>query len=78
MGKDWIKYPSIKANTIEKNIDLIMLLILLSIIKEIKDITKPIEKIKWKLKFFISNPCKVAKIFHIETKLNKNKDEIIQ
>ena len=41
-----LEMSSIKTNTIEKNIDLIMLLILLSIIKELKDIAKPMEKIK--------------------------------
>jgi len=33
---------------------------------------------KLKLKFFTSSPCKVAKIFHIETKQNKKNEETIE
>ena len=77
IGKDCIKQLSIKVNTKEKNIDLIILLILLPKIKQLKEIIKPLTKIIIKLKFFTSNPCKVVKIFHIETKLNKNSEEII-
>ena len=50
-------------------------LILLPILKWAKDIRRPKIKIICKLKFLISNPCKVANIFHIETKkIKKNED----
>ena len=77
-GKDCIKQLSKKVKAKEKNIDLILLLILLPKIKQLNEIIKPKKKIKLKLKFFTSSPCKVAKIFHIETKQNKKNEETIE
>ena len=39
---------------------------------------KNLQKVVWKLKLSIFKPCNVAKIFQIEVKLNKNKEEIEQ
>ena len=43
-----------------------------------KEIINPRKKVVWKLKLSIFKPCNVAKIFQIEVKLNKNKEEIEQ
>ena len=76
MGITWTKYPSTKVNIKAKKVDFIKLFNFSPIIKFKRLIAIPKVIIISKLKFFNSTPCKVTKIFQIETKENKNIEDI--